>query len=74
MLIGFVQGYEELKWGISNLNPSRNGPLGVMSIEQCSLNQESTVYGCEVIYPGHYGNASNFATLIKNWPLLRTEV
>ena len=27
MLIGFVQGYEELKWGISKLNPLCNGPL-----------------------------------------------
>ena len=26
MLIGFVQGYEELKWGISKLNPLCNGP------------------------------------------------
>ena len=28
MVIGFVQGYEELKWGISKLNPLCNGPLG----------------------------------------------
>ena len=27
MLIGFVQGYEELKWGTSKLNPLYNGPL-----------------------------------------------
>ena len=26
MVIGFVQGYEELKWGISKLNPLCNGP------------------------------------------------
>ena len=26
MLIGFMQGYEELKWGISKLNPLCNGP------------------------------------------------
>ena len=25
MVIGFVQGYEELKWGISKLNPLCNG-------------------------------------------------
>ena len=29
MVIGFVQGYEELKWGISKLNPLCNGPLEV---------------------------------------------
>ena len=28
MLIGFVQWYEELKWGTSKLNPLCNGPLG----------------------------------------------
>ena len=27
MLIGFVQGYEELKWGIRKLNPLCNGPI-----------------------------------------------
>ena len=27
MLIGFVQGHEELKWGIRKLNPLCNGPL-----------------------------------------------
>ena len=27
MLIGFVQGYEQLKWGISKLNPLCNGPI-----------------------------------------------
>ena len=27
MVIGFVQGYEELKWRISKLNPLCNGPL-----------------------------------------------
>ena len=26
MLIGFVQGYEELKWGMNKLNPLCNGP------------------------------------------------
>ena len=30
MLIGVVQGYEELKWGISKLNPLCNGPLVVV--------------------------------------------
>ena len=30
MLIGFVQGYEELKWGISKLNPLCNGPQGTL--------------------------------------------
>ena len=31
MLIGFVQGYEELKWGItSKLNPLCNGPYGTL--------------------------------------------
>ena len=35
MLIGFVQGYEELKWGISKLNPLCNGPLETfMGVEQ----------------------------------------
>ena len=29
MLIGFVQGYEELKWGISKPNPLCNGPLRI---------------------------------------------
>ena len=32
MLIGFVQGYEELKWGISKLNPLCNGPLKLIEI------------------------------------------
>ena len=27
MVIGFVQVYEELRWGISKLNPLCNGPL-----------------------------------------------
>ena len=31
MLIGFVQGYEELKWGISKLNPLCNGPNMLLS-------------------------------------------
>ena len=34
MLIGFVQGYEELKWGISKLNPLYNGPLSHIT---CSI-------------------------------------
>ena len=34
MLIGFVQGYEELKWGISKLNPLCNGPLERALIDQ----------------------------------------
>ena len=29
MLMGFVQGYEELKWGIGKLNPLCNGPLRI---------------------------------------------
>ena len=33
MLIGFVQGYEELKWGISKLNPLYNGPLVCLQAE-----------------------------------------
>ena len=35
MLIGFVQGYEELKWGISKLNPLCNGPLMSLKVFQC---------------------------------------
>ena len=30
MLIGFVQGYEELKWGISKINPLCNGPHKIL--------------------------------------------
>ena len=30
MLIGFVQGYEELKWRISKLNPLCNGPMALI--------------------------------------------
>ena len=33
MLIVFVQGYEELKWGISKLNPLCNGPDKALRIE-----------------------------------------
>ena len=33
MLIGFVQGYEELKWGISKLNPLCNGPQTRVTID-----------------------------------------
>ena len=32
MMIGFVQGYEELKWGISKLNPLCNGPIYMIKI------------------------------------------
>ena len=35
MLIGFVQGYEELKWGISKLNPSCNGPSMSIATLKC---------------------------------------
>ena len=35
MLIGFVQGYEELKWGISKLNPLCNGPLRAVACKMC---------------------------------------
>ena len=37
MVIGFVQGYEELKWGISKLNPLCNGPKGVYPQSDGSL-------------------------------------
>ena len=35
MLIGFVQGYAELKWGISKLNPLCNGPLRNVNTDLC---------------------------------------
>ena len=43
MVIGFVQGYEELKWGISKLNPLCNGPSTDISyiallLKQCCDN------------------------------------
>ena len=37
MLIGFVQGYEELKWGISKLNPLCNGPLRAILSDRTDL-------------------------------------
>ena len=38
MLIGFVQGYEELKWGISKLNPLCNGPIKMLLCGASVLN------------------------------------
>ena len=37
MLIGFVQGYEELKWGTSKLNPLCNGPIGAFHLVRTHL-------------------------------------
>ena len=44
MLIGFVQGYEELKWGISQLNPLCNGPFRLIKTVQSLYMTWSSVF------------------------------
>ena len=63
MLIGFVQGYEELKWGISKLNPLCNGPLetrnGVLTVTYIVKDDKKIRYysfwshsnGLLIVYP-----------------------
>ena len=48
MLIGFVQGYEELKWGISKPNPLCNGPC-VDIIIYIHVHSVGTVWSYECI-------------------------
>ena len=62
MLVGFVQGYEELNLGISKLNPLCNGPIVGMAHKDydstMSVKQDSILIKSRFEYPfsslGHF--------------------
>ena len=55
MLIGFVQGYEELKWGISKLNPLCNGPFGQLGAREFALDAQGLCWAGEGFIYQHFG-------------------
>ena len=76
MLIGFVQGYEELKWGISKINPLCNGPLAILLEKYVDFNMKyclSPYLFTSCISTFAYNDPSgNFLSLKRKYDLSRS--